>query len=195
MGGAGYTNQQYSGTVGGTGGTSSFGNIASALGGSGGVSTTAVQGLQGSCVGNVAVEDGNNSWHNIFALGPCGWLPGFQLTQQLNSVGFVRGPINGVSSGAPTRGNASGVLEAYAYWCSAGYGAGGATLCYSCGSGNNVYLGFSGNAGEIIVAAHTVTSTAGIAVTVGKGGTGPVHNNSKTICAGAGAPGCVAVFW
>lgn len=76
-----------------------------------------------------------------------------------------------------------------------GYGAGGSRTPYG--------EGYSANSGGIQKAAIKLTSSAAISVTVGKGGAARKWTRSDTsyieygLCfwSGAGADGCVAVFW
>lgn len=197
-GGAGYARNQNGNTaVGATGGTSSFGGIVSALGGAGGVAGT-VPAMQGSSQGYTHIPNGENAWRNVVRAGPCGWMPGYQLTQVVGTQDYINSQINGVSSAAPyiLAANSTTVYWTDVMCVSAGYGAGGAFLLHSSGSGSNVYYGTTGNAGEIIFYNHILTSTAAIAVTVGIGGINVVGATSvQRYAAGAGANGCIAIFW
>lgn len=153
--------------------------------------------MQGSSQGYPHVPDGQNVWQNVVRAGPCGWMPGYPLTQVVGTRDYINSQIDGVSSGAPYILATNGTVSWTDVLCiSAGYGAGGAFLLYSSGSGSNTYYGMTGNAGEIIFYNHILTSTTAIAVTVGVGGTNIVGaTNTLRYAAGSGADGCVAIFW
>lgn len=70
------------------------------------------------------------------------------------------------------------------------YGGGGGGAGYGAGGGGSATGGNGGNSGQVVYGAHKLTSTAAIPVTVGTGGAGSTRRP-----AGAGAPGCVAIFW
>lgn len=95
------------------------------------------------------------------------------------------------------RGGRGGLIDAYGTSLvgmgGIGYGAGGGASPW----GNGTGFGCGGNAGTLKSAHHVITSAdiAGIAVTVGDGGSGGVHNSGDSYCGGGGARGCVAVFW
>lgn len=82
----------------------------------------------------------------------------------------------------------------------AGYGAGGG----GGGNGGSKYdtksdwaqtIGYGGNSGQVVEKDITLTSLSAIAVTVGAGGARAEASSGATYYAGAGAPGCVIVFW
>lgn len=74
---------------------------------------------------------------------------------------------------------------------SGGYGAAGPGGCCA-DKTYGVICAYGGNAGRIKTLDYAITSMAEIAVTVGAGGTA---SGSAVAAGGAGAPGCVAVFW
>lgn len=77
-----------------------------------------------------------------------------------------------------------------------GYGAGGAGAAAGAAQSSGAYEPTGGNSGELKIGTVKLTSTAGIAVTVGLGGAGATATKSVlTVTAGNGAPGCVVVTW
>lgn len=75
-----------------------------------------------------------------------------------------------------------------------GYGAGGSggVAMYS----GSLRRGTGGNSGQIIHKDYKLTSTSGIAITIGNGGSGGKGDGNGGCCTGGGgARGCVAIYW
>ncbi|WP_027399092.1 hypothetical protein [Anaerovorax odorimutans] len=193
---------------GGSGATSSFGNIVSAVGGSpnGGQYINDNTSNVGGCGGFIL---GVNDWGGL----PTSIVAGTYAPSRpsvgsagANSPSHARNKYEGVSFGGGNTGYGQG---------GGGYGAGG-------GGGSNYSGTYGGNSGKVEYATHKLTTLVAITVSVGGGGAGASdHGNgaSGTITGGGigdadagnggynnvgggdeaygggGAGGCVIVFW
>lgn len=179
---------------GASGGASSFGSYVTAAGASaqidaGGMVTRATNNSNYTAIGS----DGEHGWGSALWRIPA-WVPGididiFNILNSFTGVGLIPRnagatdkAINGSakfnSSGSPSGGRGG-----------LGYGAGGGGGAIA--ASTNSRAGSGGKAGIVKVATITLSSLSAIAVTVGTGGAG----GTAAANGGAGANGCVAVFW
>lgn len=210
--------------AGNNGGTSSFGNILSALGGAGGPRYKTAQSKQGQMMAADGYIDSVELKNCYGSAGGGGYwfdpsIPtqrayGDTSSQNLggryvfntgnDSENYNNNPALGIGGPQGKGGKPGGTYDSNGL---AGPGGGG----YGGGGGGalKVYVGRSdidtsysaallgGNSGQVQIATHKLTSVNAVAVTVGVGGTGggaSLYSNGRTV-GGDGASGCVAVFW
>lgn len=220
-GGCGYDDNAEYGAPGTAGGASSFGSyITSAGGGSG---NKVGQSLGG--YGNDAYHAGGGGaggWYPGEQMVNCPGFPGFldgtspgdlvMSNSNGGCGGFCRPAVTDASivqtfgtgrggGGATSPGSLGGVggaggtgLVTNNSQSSNNYASGGGGAGYGAGGGGGgyrryTYAGSGGNSGIVTHKIVVLTSTSAIPVTVGAGGAG------NTYSGGAGAPGCVAIFW
>lgn len=190
-GGQGATNSE----SGANGSASSFGSYVTAAGAS---TLVDIKGITFAIDGGISAaigSDGEHGWGSALWRMPA-WIPGIDIdvfnicstlpdadALALRNAGATDKAMNGgarVSGRSCTVGGRGGL----------GYGAGGGGSVYI--YGNDRYAAAGGKAGTVKIATITLSSLSTITVTVGAGGAGGGDSLAK---GGAGANGCVAVFW
>lgn len=185
-----YTSRSVDGA---NGGASSFGSYVTAAGASAQVDAEGMQ-IRATGSSYAAIgSDGEHGWGSALWRIPA-WVPGididiFNIFNNLTEGDFIfrdagatDKAINGAAS-STSGGNPSGGRGGL------GYGAGGGGAAVT--GGGDYRAGKGGKAGTVKIAAVTLSSLSTIAVTVGTGGAG----GTAAANGGAGANGCVAVFW
>lgn len=172
---------------------SSFGSYVTAAGANTHVDTAGVSSTD-SGISRSLGSDGEHGWGSALWRMPA-WVPGIDadLVSTLNSLngwgdtfrsaGATDKAMNGsaISYGSSSAAGGRGGL---------GYGAGGGGAAHA-NDGTDTGSGRGGKAGTVKITAITLSSLNSITVTVGTGGAG----GNYTAVGGAGANGCVAVFW
>lgn len=176
-----------------SGGTSSVGSIVSATGG------VASKGCLG--FSNYQIGAGGDGQHGCLI--PTGLAP-------WTLMDYVSGYVAAVAASAEpsvynTTGrvhlayNGTAAMSSSGSYSARGVYAGRGGLGYGAGGGGAVYMyrsdggqaGRGGAAGDMKAAVYVLPNANGISVTIGAGGAA----SSDNYPGGAGAPGCVAVFW
>lgn len=124
-----------------------------------------------------------------------GAIGGYGGTRTISSNQGSWNGIGGTGSSASAYGNNSGVnVTCQCGGGGAGYGAGGGG---GYAQGDYVAGPKKGGAhGQLKIVPYKLTSTSGIAITIGGGGSGGKTTNSNSyVQSGAGASGCVAIYW
>lgn len=220
-GGCGYDDSAVYGVPGAAGGASSFGPYVTAAGGGSGNKVGQSLGGVGDDVHH-AGGGGAGGWYPGEQMVNCPGFRGFLIG--ISPAELMMSPSNGGCGGfcrpaytdadiVPTYGTSGGGGGAASPGSLAGvggaggtglvsnnatqrdnYASGGGGAGYGAGGGggghrNFVHAGSGGNSGIVTQKMVTLPSMSTIPVTVGAGGVGGEVNG------GAGAPGCVAVFW
>lgn len=204
------------------GAASSYGNLLTALGGSGGkyqvVSSylTVALGTVGRRGTTLLLEQRQNPINASYrdaifhgSNGANGWLPGIDLSNIVQE--YSRGtydvtsctnvaqtvPFGAAGSVYALNTTTIPVVDVRGGLGGIGYGAGGGGMVYRDLNRSQFVTTSGGNAGEIKMYTYTLSSTAAVAVTVGLGGTGYISGTlgNSFYVGGGGARGCVAVFW
>lgn len=181
-------------TQGSSGNTSSFGSFVSAPGGNDAVSVTGITPpISGEQHDGSLGSDGEHGWGSMLWYTGSMWSPSldYDLLACISAIGALYEVRNGGKTDLAENGYAFARDATSAGGRGGlGYGAGGGGGAYA--SSNSRTASCGGKAGTVKIASVKLTKLNAITVTVGTGGAGGDASSAK---GGAGANGCVAVFW
>ena len=219
-GGGAYGSGSNANTPGSPGGTTSFGTLLSCPGGTCGTRTTTNPFIGGQPAYELSryKYEGSSSQLQIWevykyvgGIGATGFYPGICMPKAAEPQRVLQGdytgvvfadfnnenrvaerPFGGPASVCVYRGGNYTTYNSIGAPGGLGYGAGGGgAVYYDINNSNYITVQPGGGAGMFKQLVHTLTSTNAIAVTIGVGGNGYLGTHTG----GAGADGCVAIFW